>query len=59
MEVTFTYDSCIDILIMVLIPVVPYIIAVCLTKHKEMLEIQARNERINNFKFEEFNTWED
>ena len=53
MEITFTYDSYIDILIMVLIPVVPYIIAICLVKHKEMLEIQARNERINNFKFEE------
>lgn len=48
-----------DILIIILMMVVPYVIMLCLAKYKDYIERKYRNEIINNFKFEEFNTWED
>lgn len=47
-----------DILIIGLMLVVPYVIMLCLAKHKNYIERKHRNEIINNFKFEEFNTCE-
>lgn len=48
-----------DILIIALELIVPFIILIICAKRKDTIERNRRNEIINNFKFEEFNTWEE
>lgn len=48
-----------DILIIVLEMVVPFVVLLFCGWRQDVRERNRRNRIINEFKFEEFNTWED
>lgn len=48
-----------DILIIALEMIVPFVILIICAKRKDTIERNRRNRIINEFKFEEFNTWEE
>lgn len=48
-----------DILIIALEMIVPFVVLIICAWRQDVRERNRRNRIINEFKFEEFNTWED